>query len=154
MVEAEIEALDRETVRRKAEAETTLAALEEDLTGMSSEALALALEVGSISDDLGRQSLSQITRKYSDAVMRAEAGVLDTFWIRKEHVTERLREIGLDNERLKNDVGEALKDLADDLDETPASQDDSRPEAAPADEAPPATEAAPQSESLERPQED
>ena len=143
MVEAEIEALDRETVRRKAEAETTLAALEEDLTGMSSEALALALEVGSISDDLGRQSLSQITRKYSDAVMRAEAGVLDTFWIRKEHVTERLREIGLDNERLKNDVGEALKDLADDLDETPASQDDSRPEAAPADEAPPATEAAP-----------
>lgn len=149
MVEAEIEALDRETVRRKAEAETTLAALEEDLTGMASTALALALEVGAVSDDIGRQSLAQISHKYTDAVMRAEAGVLDTFWIRKEHVTERLREIGLDNERLKTDVGEALKDLADDLDETPARPDDGRPEAtleaAPVDEGapPPAADPAP-----------
>ncbi|MFO0724893.1 MAG: hypothetical protein U1E65_14025 [Myxococcota bacterium] len=140
IIEGEMEALDQEEKRRTQEAATTLAALQEDLQALSTDAVALALEVTSVADEISRESLVGITKKYADAVMRAEAGVLDTFWIRKEHVSARIREIGLDNEKLKADVGEALKDLSDDLGEAPppAQAGEEAPvpklEVAPADE--------------------
>lgn len=113
--ETQLVALDDEEKSRRAQADVTLRELERELEGLAGVASALKGDIGGVADTVGREALDHLLHRFEDAVMRAEAGVLDTFWIRKEHTSQQIRAIAEEKEHLRDEFDAAAKETAKDL---------------------------------------
>lgn len=113
-VESDLRGLSAEEERRRRQAEGALAKLGAEAEVLAAEALLLAGAVGGVSDEVSRGALDALRSRYDKAVMKSEAGVLDTFWVRKEHVSEQIRALGVQHEETKAGFDEALEDVARD----------------------------------------
>lgn len=112
-VEAQFGELDREEQSRRAQADRTLRELEADARALATTALGIGRDVALVADEVSQEALDALRHRYDHAVMRAEAGVLDTYWIRKEHVSGRIREIGEQKENLGTQFDAALESATD-----------------------------------------
>lgn len=113
-VEAELRGLGAEEERRRQQAEVALTKIAAEAEVLAAEALLVAGEVGGVSDSVAQASLDALRSRYDKAVMRSEAGVLDTFWVRKEHVTEQIRAIGVAQEQMKASFDGAIDEVSKD----------------------------------------
>lgn len=113
-VEAELRGLSAEEERRRQQAEVALSKIAAEAEVLAAEALLLAGEVGGVSDSVAQASLDALRSRYDKAVMRSEAGVLDTYWVRKEHVSEQIRAIGVAQEQMKSSFDGAIDEVSKD----------------------------------------
>jgi len=112
--EAQIKALTVEEERRRQQADTALAKIAQETLALAGEVDGLAGPIDGIADEVSAVSLDLLRKRYDNAVMRSEAGVLDTFWVRKEHVSEKIRALSANKEDNQNQLDGALNDMAED----------------------------------------
>ncbi len=113
-VESDLRGLSAEEERRRRQAEGALSKLAAEAEVLAAEALLLAGAVGGVSDEVSTAALDALRTRYDRAVMRSEAGVLDTYWVRKEHVSEQIRALGVQHEEIEADFDGALEEVARD----------------------------------------
>lgn len=106
-LEARSQALFQDARRR-------LSSVQRELESLLREAEALARQAGPESDAAAQAALEEVRSFLSDAAMRAEVGVLDTFWLKKQQRTrdiERLLERKLETEQQAEGAVESLSEL-------------------------------------------
>lgn len=91
--EAQLAALAEEGRQRTATAKAALVGLRADLGAVRSEALALRQSAVGPFDAVARAALDAVIGRLDDAAMRAESGVLDTYWIRKQRRTREVERL-------------------------------------------------------------
>ncbi len=116
LVEAELMAVDDEERRRVGEARAMVAGLQAEVGGLIDEVTALEVEVEAVTDRAAREALDQVVAELRRGVMRARVGVLDTFWLRKEHVSRDIRTLGTQKAALDDAFTQAEKQMAEELD--------------------------------------
>jgi hypothetical protein len=107
-VEGQLAALAKEETERRAEADRVMRAIEAEAGELTQVAKAIAADASLPIDDIARSALRSVVSRFENAVMRAEAGVLDTYWVRKEHVSDRIRELGFEKEAVKHEYRDAF----------------------------------------------
>jgi hypothetical protein len=111
-VEAKLVELDHEEQSRRAQATTTLSELTQQIELLGGVAAKVEGDVDGAADRASRTALAGLQSRYDHAVMRAAAGVLDTFWIRKEHLSDKIRVLGLEQERIRDEYDAAIKEAS------------------------------------------
>lgn len=110
-VEHDIRRLDEEREQRRAEALTTLRSIAADLEIVTQ----LAQDIERDADEPTKLAVNEALRQVSDALrhasMRAEVGVLDTFWVKKEHSTQAIRRLALERDSVEKEFTETLGEL-------------------------------------------
>jgi len=94
-LQADLTRLEARSRASFAEAKERLAAVERELEALRREAEALAQRADPEAEAAARDALEEVRRFIGEAAMRAEVGVLDTFWLKKQQRTrdiERLLE--------------------------------------------------------------
>jgi len=113
-LQADLTRLEARAQSAFADARGRLAAVEQELDALRREAEALARRADPAADAAAEDALQQVGRFLEDAVMRAEVGVLDTFWLKKQQRTrdiERLLEKKAETEKQARSAVEALSEL-------------------------------------------
>lgn len=88
--EADLKALERVERERRGIAGKLLGEVKGELGGIRAQLEALEREATRVGDQVARAALGDIRRSLEDAAMRAEVGVLDTYWLKKEHRTQAI----------------------------------------------------------------
>lgn len=109
--EHDIQALDEERELRRKEALVTLRSIATDLEIIARLAEDLEREAQPPARAAVEAALSQVVDALEDASMRAEVGVLDTFWVKKEHSTQAIRSLSLEQEAIETEFTETLREL-------------------------------------------
>lgn len=112
-VEAEITEADRAAERRRTEALALLGSLYQELTGIEADLNALKAEAEAPVNGVAQEALETVQAGLSDAAMRAEFGVLDTFWLKKQHRTREIEDLLQLKKETERQVLEAIQDLSD-----------------------------------------
>lgn len=110
-VQAQLEALQREAARRKAQALSALRALKRELLALRQETQALKTVASGPVNAVARVALDKVVARLDDAAMRAEVGVLDTYWLKKQHRTRQVERMLLEQQEMERQVEDALTDL-------------------------------------------
>lgn len=115
-VEAELEEVDRQERDRIALADRVLGEMHTELEGLLAELRGIEAEAAVVTAAAARAALQQIIDRMRHGEMRAKVGILDTFWVRKEHVSQQIRNLGTQKQTM-NDLFEAAEaELATELD--------------------------------------
>lgn len=110
-VEAEIVKVDRDAIRRRQEALTMLQELSTELQGIGRDLEALRIAGEAPINGVARAALGEVKADLDDAAMRAEFGVLDTFWLKKQHRTRSIENLLQQKAETERQVLEAIRDL-------------------------------------------
>jgi hypothetical protein len=110
-VEAELTEADRAAERRRTEALALLGGLYQELTGIEQDLKALVSEADAPVNGVAQQALEKVQAELSDASMRAEFGVLDTFWLKKQHRTREIEGLLQLRKETERQVLDAIEDL-------------------------------------------
>lgn len=89
-VERELGALDRLEAERRREALALLEGLTAELAGIRRDAASLKGEAAEPVNAVAQAALEEVEERIADAAMRAESGILDTYWLKKEHRTRAI----------------------------------------------------------------
>jgi hypothetical protein len=106
--ERDLVELERERGRRIAEATADFSDLRGQLRALGGEAGALRVEAAPPVEQAARAAMEATRSAIADAAMRAEFGVLDTYWLKKEHRTRAVEALLADRDRAKARLAEAL----------------------------------------------
>lgn len=109
--EHDIRALDEEREFRRQEALSTLRSIAQDLEIIERLAEELAAEAAAPARIAVEEALREVATALENASMRAEVGVLDTFWVKKEHSTQAIRALSLEREAIETEFTETLREL-------------------------------------------
>jgi hypothetical protein len=116
-VESEIKALSRIERERRKTALTLLRELRVELTSIMGDIHALEGDAESTNNIVAREAIRAIELAFEAAAMRAEAGVLDTYWLKKEHRTQEIEQL-LDRKKESEDQArEAIDEAEQELSE-------------------------------------
>ncbi len=110
-VEAELNELDREEGQRRADAIATLQGIADELDGLKAEGAQIGAEAAPITEAAATDALTSIITSLRRGAVRAEVGILDTYWLRKEHVSRRIRTLGEEKDAMDAGFAAALRDL-------------------------------------------
>ena len=105
---AQLEALEREGEARLSRAEGALRGLRAELAAVRREASDLRGEARAPCDAAARAALDAVVARLDDAAMRAEVGVLDTFWLKKQRRTRAIERLLDEQEATERRLDEAL----------------------------------------------
>ena len=107
-VESDLSALEKEEGRRRREAESALSLLRTDVVAIRGDLIALQQASGAPVDGVAREAITLIQAALRDAAMKAEFGVLDTYWLKKQHRTRAVEALLQQQKETERQVGEAL----------------------------------------------
>jgi hypothetical protein len=108
-VTARIRRLRREAGRRRSEAMKALRELERDVEALRAEAAALARAAERPVDAAARAALDGVLAELEEAAMRAEVGVLDTYWLKKQRRTRAVERLLTELEETERQMSEATE---------------------------------------------
>lgn len=74
----------------------------------------LSTEVRTLGAKVTTHALEKMLRAFQDGVMRARVGVLDTYWVRKEHVSQKIKTILNKKDDLNKAYDAAINAMSDD----------------------------------------
>lgn len=111
-VESQIVAVDRDGIRRRSEALAMLGELQKELQGIDGALGQLAAAADVPINGVARQALHSVEDKLSDAAMRAEFGVLDTYWLKKQHRTRSVENLLQMKNETERQVLDAIEELS------------------------------------------
>jgi hypothetical protein len=109
-----MEDMAKDEASRRSQAASLLASIRAEAVGLTKTALDIAKDAQAPLDADAREALRTVVARFDNAVMRAQAGVLDTYWVRKEHISERIRAMGFEKESLQKEYQDAFKELSHD----------------------------------------
>jgi hypothetical protein len=116
-VEQDLVRLDSIERVRRTKALTMLSELETELAAIARDAAALQQEVGGTSNTVALQAIEDVEKVLEAAAMRAEVGVLDTHWLKKQHRTEAIENLIQLQKEAENQIDEAIEELSDEDEE-------------------------------------
>jgi tetratricopeptide (TPR) repeat protein len=96
-----------------AAARRELAGLRGELSAIDAEASALRAQARPVSDEVAAEALDDIDAFLAEARMRAEVGLLDTYWIRKQQRTRAIESILNEKKETERLLDEALRATRD-----------------------------------------
>ncbi|MEL7371009.1 MAG: hypothetical protein AAFN74_18965, partial [Myxococcota bacterium] len=107
-VESELAALTKEESRRRREALAQLAALRREISGIKRDLRGVEQDASAPVNAVARQAIAQVQEALRDAAMKAEFGVLDTFWLKKQHRTRAVENLLYQQKETERQLNEAL----------------------------------------------
>lgn len=107
-IEADLVALTREEDRRRSEALAELQRLRKDVLLIQTDLKALKLDADAPVNGVARQAVDLIQAALRDAAMKAEFGVLDTYWLKKQHRTRAVESLLQQQKETDRQLNEAL----------------------------------------------
>lgn len=110
-VEQDLVRLDQLERSRRSFALRMLADLQKELEAIGREAAALEQEVSGTADQVAREAIGDVKESLQDAAMRAEVGVLDTYWLKKQHRTEAIQNLIQLQRETEQQVLDAIQEL-------------------------------------------
>ena len=110
-VEAEMVELDRSEDRRRSAAQATLRSIAAELRGLADESKGIRDEAAPLTDTVAMEALGSIVGALRKGSVRAEVGIIDTYWLRKQHLTRRIRALGEEKDAMDAAFATALRDL-------------------------------------------
>jgi hypothetical protein len=110
-VEGDLVKLDQIEATRRSVALRMLSDLETELNAIAKDARLLQAEVGGTADLVSLDALRDVQQALKDAAMRAEVGVLDTYWLKKQHRTEAIQNLIQLQKETEEQVVDALDEL-------------------------------------------
>ncbi len=111
-VEADLVRLDQIETQRRSAALRMLGELETELNGIARDADALEQEAGGTSNIVAEKAIADVQQSLQDAAMRAEVGVLDTYWLKKQHRTEAIENLMQLQKETEQQVIDAMDELS------------------------------------------
>lgn len=111
LVEGDLVRLDQIEDSRRSFALRMLGELRQELESISRDAAALEQEVSGSADEVARAAIGQVHESLKDAAMRAEVGVLDTYWLKKQHRTESIQNLIQIQKETEQQVLDAIQEL-------------------------------------------
>ena len=96
-----------------AEAKERLAAVERELEALRREAEALAQRADPEAEAAARDALEEVRRFIGEAAMRAEVGVLDTFWLKKQQRTRDIERLLEQKSQTEEQARRAVESLSE-----------------------------------------
>lgn len=111
-VEIQVVELDRDALRRREQAMVLLRELYADLGVIDEDLKALRLQADLPINGVVKQALGAVKADLSDAAMRAEFGLLDTYWLKKQHRTRSIESLLQMKQETERQVLEAIEDLS------------------------------------------
>ncbi len=112
--QAELTALLAEAERQLRAARAELTALDDELARIRRTASTLRREADDVADTVARASLEDVEEHLAGAAMRAEVGVLDTFWLKKQERTRAIERLLAEKKEAEAQIDEARR-IADQL---------------------------------------
>lgn len=109
--QAQKRALDGEAEARRAQASAAVAEIERELSAIRAEAERLRGQASEPVDSAARAALDAIVAQLDDAAMRAEVGVLDTYWLKKQHRTRKVEALLQEQGEVEREMETALEEL-------------------------------------------
>ncbi|MCK6552021.1 hypothetical protein L6R52_39685 [Myxococcota bacterium] len=114
-IEQDLVDLEREESERRSRALAMLVEIRAELGGLLAEAEALELEAGGPVDAVAAKAVRSVKKALADAAMRAEVGVLDTYWLHKEHRTQAIESLLQRKKEAEDQASEALRQAEEEL---------------------------------------
>lgn len=111
-VEAQMVGVDRDAIRRRSEALAMLGDLRTELSAIDGDLATLKAAAEAPINGVASQALQEVQAKLTDAAMRAEFGVLDTYWLKKQHRTRGVENLLQLKKETEIQVLEAIEDLS------------------------------------------
>lgn len=111
-VEGEILLVEYEEDSRRKQAQTMLTSIRAEVVDIMKALAALESESKPTTVAVAKDALGDVKASLDDAAMRAEYGVLDTYWLKKQHRTQAIEAILGQQEETERQVLEALEGLA------------------------------------------
>ncbi len=111
-VEVQVVALDRDALQRREQAMVLLRELYADLGIIDGELKSLQTQAATPINAVVKQALVKVQADLSDAAMRAEFGVLDTYWLKKQHRTRSIENLLQMKQETERQVLDAIEDLS------------------------------------------
>ena len=107
-IEGDLVALTREQEQRRQEAIAELSQLKTEVMAIRRDLLSLEQASTVPVDGVARQAIQQVQAALRDAAMKAEFGVLDTFWLKKQHRTRAVEDLLQQQKETDRQLEEAL----------------------------------------------
>ncbi len=111
-VEAQLVKVERSETERRAKAITMIREIRAEIVAVQRDAAQLDGEAARSVNAVARSALREVHAALQDASMRAEVGVLDTFWLRKQHRTKAIEDLLQRQKESERQVTEAIEDLS------------------------------------------
>lgn len=111
---SQIEALSQEELARRNEALSAVASLRIDIESLREEALRLRQATKGPVNAAAQAALDDVLARLDDAAMRAEVGVLDTYWLKKQHRTRSIEALLNERDEVERQFDEALGAVEED----------------------------------------
>jgi hypothetical protein len=108
-VEGELLRLDRIEASRRQMALRMLAELDVEMAAIAKDAAALEAEADGSANGVAKRAIDDVTAALADSAMRAEVGVLDTYWLKKQHRTEQIQNLGQLQKESEAQADEAIQ---------------------------------------------
>lgn len=99
--------------RRLAAAKAELDAVRTELTTVQAELQEIEAAAAPVADRVASTALDGVLGDFTDAAMRAEVGVLDTFWVRKQQRTRAIESLLEQKKETERQMDEALRSARD-----------------------------------------
>ena len=107
-VEKDLAALDAEQEDRRRYAQTALTELRADISAIRADLARVEQDASTPSDRVARQAILRIQVALREAAMKAEVGVLDTYWLRKQHRTRAVEALLREQAESEQQLEQAL----------------------------------------------
>lgn len=111
-VEGEILLVEYEEESRRKQAQGMLSSIRAEVVDIMKSLSTLESDAKPTTVAVARGALSDVKSSLDDAAMRAEFGVLDTYWLKKQHRTQAIESLLQQQEETERQVLEALQGLA------------------------------------------
>jgi tetratricopeptide (TPR) repeat protein len=113
ITEQELSKLDQQETKTLAGIRRNLRTLKTRNLRMTSEIDELVRQATLTGKKIASAALSQMLKRFQSGVMRARVGVLDTYWVRKEHVSHAIKALTSKKEELNQAYDAALNSMSD-----------------------------------------
>jgi tetratricopeptide (TPR) repeat protein len=107
--EAQLAELTSRAERRLAAARAEIAAIRRELAAIRAEVRTVDAAAEPLADEVACAALDAIREDFADASMRAEVGVLDTYWVRKQQRTRAIEALLEQKKETERQMEEAVR---------------------------------------------
>jgi hypothetical protein len=109
--ESDLRDLDRLEKERRDTASRLMKEIRGELAGIEQEIAGIEKQAVEPVDGVARRAIEHIKAALQDAAMKAEVGVLDTFWLKKEHRTQAIESLLDQKKEMQRQANEAATEL-------------------------------------------
>jgi hypothetical protein len=117
--EADLASIDRLEADRRAQAAKLLGEIRGELRSIDQEIASLERDSAEPVNGVARKAIEQLKSALRDAAMKAEVGVLDTYWLKKEHRTQEIESLLDSKKQLQDETEAAVREIDDEEQSAP-----------------------------------